>query len=316
MTADNSPKISAAQLFCLLMLSRLAAEIVYPRSGAGCGSETILAIITAELVRFVLGLPVIIYSCKNRSIYSAMCSKNRFFGIAGAVGAALLLAGAAVKTLWALSDFTVRTLLGGTPVWLVACFAAAFAVYAAYSGAESLARSGAIFLAAAALVTLTVVLADIPHMELRVDMPAPRRTFEVFLEDVFERILRGGDYLIFAALAPFVRVKKVSASAVALMFAFFSALAAVFLSGFYCLVLRELYGLVEFPLPAAASIADAGFFRRLDGGASAVWALGAALRAGLMLFGIRAVYEQIRQVRKSQKHGNSAQTTDSDRRKA
>ena len=50
----------------------------------------------------------------------------------------------------------------------------------------------------------------------------------------------------------------------------------------------------QFPMPAAASLADVGFFRRLDGGASAIWALGAAYRAGLMLFSIRAVYAQVR----------------------
>ena len=292
--AENLPKISTAQLFCVLMLSRLSAEIVYPRSGAGCGAETLLAIIAAEVVRFLLGLPVIIYSCRHTRIYRSMCEKNRFFGLAGALGAGLLLAGAAVKTLWAVADFAGRSLARGTPVWLLGCFAAALAVYAAFSGAEALARSGALILAIAALVTLAVILADIPRMELNVDMPAPRRELSVFLEDVLERILRGGDYLIFAALLPYVRVKKVSAPAAATLFAFFSALAAVLLSGFYCLVLRELYGLVEFPLPAAASIADMGFFRRLDGGASAVWALGAALRAGLMLFSIRAVYAQVK----------------------
>lgn len=292
--AENLPKISTAQLFCVLMLSRLSAEIIYPRSGAGCGAETMLAVITAELVRFVLGLPVIIYAFKKTRIYRSMYDKNRFFGIACALCAGLLLAGAAVKTLWALAEFSGRNLAEGAPVWLLGCFAAALAVYAAYSGAEALSRSGALILAIAAVVTLGVILACIPHMELNTQMPAPRREPGVFLGDVFERILRGGDYLIFAALLPYVRVKKVSAPATAMLFAFFSALAAVLLSGFYCLVLRELYGLVEFPMPAAASLADVGFFRRLDGGASAIWALGAAYRAGLMLFSIRAVYAQVR----------------------
>lgn len=292
--AENLPKISTAQLFCVLMLSRLSAEIIYPRSGAGCGAETMLAVITAELVRFVLGLPVIIYAFKKTRIYRSMYDKNRFFGIACALGAGLLLASAAVKTLWALAEFSGRNLAEGAPVWLLGCFAAALAVYTAYSGAEALSRSGALILAIAAVVTLGVILACIPHMELNTQMPAPRREPGVFLGDVFERILRGGDYLIFAALLPYVRVKKVSAPATATLFAFFSALAAVLLSGFYCLVLRELYGLVEFPMPAAASLADVGFFRRLDGGASAIWALGAAYRAGLLLFSIRAVYAQVR----------------------
>lgn len=309
--AENLPKISTAQLFCVLMLSRLSAEIVYPRSGADCGAETMLAVIAAELVRFVLGLPVIIYSCRKTRIYRAMCGKNRFFGPAGALGAGLLLAGAAVKTLRALAEFVGRNLAKGAPVWLLGCFAAVLAVYAAYSGAEALARSGALILAIAAVITLGVILADIPRMELNVDMPAPRRELGVFLEDVFERILRGGDYLIFAALLPYVRVKKVSAPATVTLFAFFSALAAVLLSGFCCLVLRELYGLVEFPLPAAASVADVGFFRRLDGCVSAVWALGAALRAGLMLFSIRAVYAQVRgSARNGAREAGGAQRAD------
>ncbi|MGN1119509.1 MAG: hypothetical protein ACI4Q4_04070, partial [Oscillospiraceae bacterium] len=75
---DYSAKISAPQLFCLLMLSRLSAEIVYPRCGAGYGGETMLAIIIAELVRFVLGLPVIIYTFKGEFFYRAVWRKNKF----------------------------------------------------------------------------------------------------------------------------------------------------------------------------------------------------------------------------------------------
>lgn len=290
---ENYPKISTAGLFCLLMLSRLSAEIVYPRSGAGCGGETLLAVITAEVVRLLLALPIIIYSFRKNQIYRAAFEKNRFFGITGALGAALLLLCASAKTIWSLGEFAQRNLISGTSALILGIFAAAFAVYSAFSSVEGLARSGVLFLAGAVIVTLAVIAADIPHMKTSALVISDRSGYGTFFEDVLERITRGGEYLIFAALLPYVRVKKVSAAATVGFFALFSALASMGLSAFYCLVLRELYGLVEYPLIAAAALADVGFFRRLDGGAAAVWSLCAALRAGLMLFSAWAVFRQV-----------------------
>ena len=56
---ENSHKISAAQLFCILLLMRVTAELVYPTSG-GFGGSGVLAVLTAELIRFLLALPVLI----------------------------------------------------------------------------------------------------------------------------------------------------------------------------------------------------------------------------------------------------------------
>ena len=282
--SENLPRISAAQLFCLLMLSRISAEIVYPRLGAGYGGETMLAILVAELVRFVLGLPVIIYSFKGAGFYRAIWRKNRFFGWASAVGAALLLLGAAVRTLCSVSEFAGRNLLLGAPTYIMIAFTLVFAVYAACMGIEALARSGVLFLVVAAAITLLVMLADIPYMRFDGIMPPQRAEYAQFFEDVFERILRGGDYLIFAVLLPYVKTTKVSSGQTIMFFALFSALAAVLLCGFYCVTLRELYGLVEFPFSAAASLSDIALFKRLDGVGGAIWTLCAAFRTALLLW--------------------------------
>ena len=282
--SENKPKISTGQLFCLLMLSRISAEIVYPRCGAGYGGETMLAIIIAEVLRFLLGLPVIIYSFRGSSFYRAIWRKNHFFGWAAALGAALLLVGAACRTLMSVSDFSGRNLLLGAPVYLMIGFSAAFAIYSAFMGIEALARSGVLFLAAAAIITALVMIADIPYMRFDGIMPPQRAEYAEFAEDLIERFLRGGDYLIFAVLLPNIKVKKVTSGQTVLLFALFSALAAMLLCGFYCLTLRELYGLVEFPFISAASLSDIALFKRLDGVGAAVWALCASFRAGLMLY--------------------------------
>lgn len=284
LSSENKPKISTGQLFCILMLSRISAEIVYPRSGAGYGGETMLAILISELLRFLFGLPVIIYSFKGGDFYRSIYNKNRFFGWAGAWIAALLLAGAAYRTINSVSVFAGRNLLVGAPTYIMIAFTVAFAVYAAFQGVEALGRSGVIFLAAAAIITLVVILADIPYMRLDGISPPKRAPYADFFEDVFERILRGGDYIVFAALLPYVRRKRISPAHTIMYFALFSALAAVLLCGFYCLTLREIYGIVEYPFTAAASLSDIVLFKRLDGFGAAVWTLCAAFRTSLFLF--------------------------------
>ena len=281
MYKENS--ISTSQLFCILLLCRLSAEIVYPRTVAGTAREGIIALVIAEILRFILALPVIIYSFKGTNIHRAVYKKNKLFGWCGALFAALLLCGAALRTLLNSSQFAVKNLLNGGTIWIIFAISAIFAVYAAVMGIESLARSGAIFLMAAALITLTVILADIPYMQT--DGFAARGDFKALLGDTFERVMRGGDYLIFAALLPYVGKKnKSSAGSSVLWFAAGSLLGGLMITVTSCLVLRDMYGLCEYPHIAAASLADIAFFKRLDGASAAVWTLCAAFRSGVMLF--------------------------------
>lgn len=283
-STENKPQISAAQLFCLLMLSRISAEIVYPRSGAGYFAETLLAIIVTEVLRLMFGLPVIIYSFKGRDFYRSLSRKNKFLGYSGAIIAALLLLGAAYRTINSVSVFAGRNLLLGAPTYIMIGFTVAFAVYAAFNGIEAIARSGVLFLVGAAIVTLIVVLADIRYMRADgVSAPA-RAPYADFLEDVIERFLRGGEYIAFAVLLPYVKRKRMSSGGAVLYFALFSAIAAVVLCGFYALTLREVYGLVEFPFTAAASMADIVLLKRLDAVSAAAWTLCAAMRTALLVF--------------------------------
>ena len=262
MLKENS--ISPSQLFCMLFLCRLSAEIVYPRTAAGTAWEGVIALVIAELVRFVLALPVIIYSFKGTNVHRAVYKKNRFFGWCGALFAALLLVAAALRTLFNSSQFAVKNLLNGGTMWIIFAISAIFAVYAAITGVEALARSGAIFLIAAALITLAVILADIPYMQT--DGFSARGDFSALLGDTFERVIRGGDYLIFAALLPYVSKKNKSSSGkTALWFAAASLFGGLLITVTSCLILRDMYGLCEFPHIAAASLADIAFFKRLDG---------------------------------------------------
>lgn len=283
---DNSHKISAAQLFCILLLIRVSAEMVYP-SNYGYGGTGLAAALTAEVIRFLLALPVLIYSFKGREFYAAIWRKNRFLGWTSAVGAALLLAGATVRTLVFAAEFVQRTLLNRTSALLIALLLAGFGAYAAFKGCEAMARAGVLFLVAAGIVTLLVILADIPEMtRLR---GLPEWSVGLFLEDGFGRFLRGGEYLVFAALLPYVRTSgdnraKTRSGAAGMWFAGASAVIAVGLCVFYGAVLGEYSGMTEFPIAAAASLADIVLFKRLDGIACAVWALGAAFRVGIMAF--------------------------------
>lgn len=294
---ERYPKISTSQLFCVLMLSRLSAEIAYPRSSSGTPLEALAAAALAELLRFVVALPVIIYSFKGNNVHRAVYNKCRALGWTGAAFAGLLLLAAALRTLINLSQFAVKNLIPGGTMWLVFALGAVFAVYSAVMGTEALARSGAIILVAAALITIAVMLGNIPYINARSFESLSRfGDGSSFVGDVIERAMRGGEYIIFAAMLPYVsHNRKSELGRTAILFAVFSALASLGITVMNCLVLREMYGLCEFPFLAAASLSDISLFKRLDGFAAAVWSLGAVFRSGVMaLSAVNAVSEVFR----------------------
>ena len=297
------PKISTSQLFCMLMVSRISSEIVYPRTASGTALDAMLALVISEVVRFLLALPLIIYSFKGSNIHRAVYNKSKPLGWLGALFAALLLIAAALRTMFNLSQFAVKNLLPGGAMWIVFALAAIFAVYSAVMGTEALARSGAIFLVVAAIVTIAVMAADIPYVN--------KESFESFanfgdysslIKDIFERVMRGGDYLIFAAMLPYVsRNRKSALGRTAVMFGVFSMIAALMICVMNCLVLREMYGQTEFPFLAAASLSDISLFKRLDGFAAAVWSLCAAFRSGVLLLSAENALIEVYKAGHSQK---------------
>ncbi len=302
---ENSHKISAAQLFCILMLTRLTAELIFPVSG-GIGGTGLAEVIAAELTRFVLALPVLIYSFKGRAFYAAICRKNRFLGWASAIGAALLLTGYALRTLFYASEFVQRNLLTRTSSLIIALLMAGFAVYAAVKGCEAMARAGVLFLVAAAMITLLVILADTPYMDFTRELP--EFNTEQFLTGGIERLTRGGEYLVFAALLPYVRTDgknaaKTRSGAAGLWFALAGAACGAVLCAFFSAVLGEYHGTAEYPIAAAASLADIVLFKRLDGLTCAVWALGAAFRTGVMIFAACTVVGEC--VKSAEQRGSS-----------
>lgn len=294
---ENSHKISAAQLFCILLLMRISAELVYPTRG-GFGGTGLAAAVTAEIIRFVVALPLIVYSFKGRAFYAAIWRRNRFWGWASAVGAAFLLGGFTARTVVYSSQFAQRILLTSTPVLLIALLLLGFAVYSAVKGAEAQARAGVLFLAAAAVITLLVILADIPYM--RFDRELPQWTTELFVTDLIDRLTRSGEYLVFAALLPYVRdggkaESGTRSGAAVLWYALAGVLSAALLCVFFGAVLGEYQSMTEYPLAAAASLSDIVLFKRLDGITGAVWTLAAAFRCGMMLFSAFSILGECRE---------------------
>ena len=289
------PKISTSQLFCVLLLSRISAEIIYPNKFSETALETVSVTVISEMIRFLIALPLIIYSFKGGNIHRSVYDKNRFFGWTGAIFSAILLFGAAIRTLLNITRFSVKNLLSGGVMWLIFTLAAAFAVYTAVMGVEALARSGAMFLIAAAIITVVVFVADIPYIH--------KTSFESFtyfgntsslIPDIIEHVMRGGDYLIFAAMLPYTAKNRKSAlGKTVILFAVISLLITLIICAMNCLVLREMYGQCEFPFTAAASLSDISLFKRLDGFAAAVWSLCAAFRVGAMLLSAKMALTEV-----------------------
>lgn len=296
----NSHKISAAQLFCILLLMRVSAELVYPSRG-GFGGTGLAAALTAEIARFLIALPVLIYACKGSGFYAAAWRKNRFLGWVTALGAALLLAWFVARTAVYAAGFVHRNMLLKTPEFLIIVLLAGFAAYAAVKGGEALARAGVLFLWAAGIVTVLLILADIPYMEF--DRELPEWSTALFITDVIERFCRSGEYLVFAALLPYVRVETRSDRRKLGAAGFCFAGAAVLCSGLFCVffgaVLGEYYSMSEYPIAAAGSLADIILFKRLDGAACAVWSLAAAFRMGVMAFAAISVVGEVAKCRDS-----------------
>ena len=277
--SENSHKISAAQLFCILLLMRVSSELAYPSKG-GFGGSGLAAALTAEAVRFLIALPVLIYACKGGGFYAAVWRKNRFLGWVTAVGAALLLAGFVVRTAVYASGFVRRNMLLKTPQLLIALLMAAFAVYAAVKGGEALARAGVLFLWAAGIVTVLLILADIPYMDFGRELP--EWSTALFLTDVVERFCRNSN-----------SVDRKKLGAAGFCFAAAGAVCSALFCVFFGAVLGEYYSMADYPIAAAGSLADVVLFKRLDGAACAVWSMASAFRMGVMLFAAWSVIGEV-----------------------
>lgn len=290
----NFPKISAGQLFCMLILSRLAVEIITPNTSTS-PREAILAIFLTELARFLLALPLIIFSFKHDNFHRYVYNKSKVWGWISSGFAALLLIGAAVKTLLHTRKFAGNTLFINGNMWLIFAIAAIFAVYAAFMGIEALARSGVLFLVAAGIITAAVFIADIPYYKISDVWNISENS--TLLSDIFTRFFNGGDYLIFAALLPYVNKKNANSSGkTAMFFSVFSVILPIIFCLLNFLILREFYGISEYPSAAAASLSDIALFKRLDGIFAALWTLCAAFRSGIMLLSAALVFVALKRV--------------------
>ena len=297
----NFPKISAQQLFCIMLLSRITMDAISPPPAPNGAAEALAVIAVTEMVRLALASPLIYFSFGKDNFHRFVYMKNRVWGWISAVFAAILLVGSAAKSLVRGTNFAFKNLVGGGSAWLVFAAGLAFALYAAFMGTEALARSGVLFLIAAGIITAAVFLADIPYAKITPIWS--EGSFETFFKDVLRCFSNGGEYLVFAALLPYVNRddKPNCAGNAVLWFALISALASSAICAVNYLVLREMYPLAEYPFIAAASLSDIALFKRLDGVSAAVWGLCAAFRSGLMLLSAWSVIMTVNRARLQRK---------------
>ena len=282
---DNN-RISAAQLFCLLTLCSLSAELVFPYLG-GYTTEQLLAVVIAAAVRAVVAFPIIIYSFCGDSLYAAIAKKNRILGWIAALIAFLMLSGYAAITVYNTVGFVQRNMLPNSEVILLIAIVIAFSVYCAVKGIEGISRASVVIFVISAIIIITVVLADIPHMEAGGIMPTDRitgiETDDGIVSQVLKRLLCSGEYLAFAVLLPRVRREHLSAGKAALFYALANALVGVGLFVLYSVVLGELYSVSEFPFAAVSQLADVVLIKRMDGIACAFATILIAITYGSVL---------------------------------
>lgn len=96
----------------------------------------------------------------------------------------------------------------------------------------------------------TLILADIPYMDFGRELP--QWSTSLFLTDVVERFCRSGEYLVFAALLPYVRnsnsVDRKKLGAAGFCFAAAGAVCSALFCVFFGAVLGEYYSMADYPI--------------------------------------------------------------------
>ena len=275
--------ISTGQLFCLLMMSRISMEIIYPTVFSNSPQEVLPMVIISEILCFLLALPLIIYSFHGKGFFCALSSKSKLFGFSSAVLATLLLLCASVRTIIYTSEFVQRNLVSGVSSGVLCLILLLFSLYVVFIGQEASARAGVLFLALATIVTILIVISDIQYMkEYPYSIEFSLSTEELFRSSIVYT-MRGGDYLIFAALLPYVNSTTQKSGKTVLLYALFSLVSNVLITIFSQIILRHLYGETDYPFIAAASLGNITLVKRLDVIGAGVWALCAVMRSGIML---------------------------------
>ena len=292
--------ISSYQLLCVLLLSRIAAELTFPVAG-GYDATTLAAAALAEVIRFAAALPVLLYSIKGSSFYAAIARKSRIGGWIIGLAVALMVAVFAVNSAIFTAEFAQRTVLSGMSGAVSALLITAFAIYAAVKGAEAIARSSVLILAGAAVITLISVVAATPHMR---ELTISPEIGTDFFSQVYGRLSRGSEYLIFSALLPHIRREKNALSPAGSVVAFcgISMACVLLIQLFGMAVLGEFYALAEYPFTAAAQLSDIALFKRLDGFTAAVWAAAGAMRCAVYLYAEYAIIAAVRNTVKGDSH--------------
>ncbi len=290
--------ITPKQLLFVMLLSRLSAEVIYPQGG-GFSGNSLAALAAAEVIRFLLALPVILYSARGRSFYGAAAAKSRALGVVAAYLSAFVVSYLAARTALYAAEYAQRTLVVGMSAAVLGVLMAVFAVYAASKGIEAIGRTVLLLAVAAVVVSGAVVLGDISHIEFRRISAAEYGSD--LLQLTAERLLRGGEYFVLAALLPYVRCPErgIGACSAALIYAGGSLVLTMLINLFAMSVLGEVYGIAEHPFTAAAGLADVTLFKRLDGFCAGVWCACAALRCGLLLFSGYAAIKAVLGARES-----------------
>ncbi len=289
--------ISTSQLLCLLLLSRISAEIVYPTVG-GYDITTLVSAAVAEALRFTVALPFILYSIRGNDMYAAITRKSRIAGWIFAAAAAFLISFAAARCALFSAEYAQRTVLSGMSGGVITILIGVFAVYCATRGAEGIARGGVLILAGAALLTLIIALSTLQH--IRPPELGTKPYSKDLISQVYERMMRGGEYLMFAALLPCTRRKKgsIAPAGTAVIFALSSLCIVVLINLFSMAVLGEFFGIADNPLTDIAQLSDIVLFKRLDGFAGALWSVAAAIRCGAFLFSAYAFFRSVTTARK------------------
>lgn len=284
-------RISAGQVWALVVLSRVSTGLVYHPALANpdLKQDAWLALLLGAL----LGIPMAwalsrLWRRFPGQSFPAVAERVLGTGLGKAVGAwyAFYLLWGVGMNLRMTGEFYVTVLLPRTPIIVVIAATAILVAWAARAGIEVICRAGQLILPLLAGSILFIFILLLRDMELRALTPVFVQSGPAAIaKEMFSVLARTSELFSVGLLVPFVREPhRLFRAAAGAMVATGLLLAcmAVAVTG----TLAEAQTSLYFPFyDATRLIAIADFLERLDAVVIGLWLFGMFLRIGLLLWG-------------------------------
>lgn len=273
-------KISSAQLFCLLLISRGVLSIASGAfSGAGNIQSSSIAAIAAGIISIIISIPALYAANGGREIL-----RSGFGRVVSGIYA-LYFFYAICITLTIFTVMRAETADARISFIILPLLMIITAVYGAYKGIEAISRTGALILFAVASAFLLLCLSLFPKSSMLNLAPAGALQIN---DIISETVIMLGEQSCIPALIFLYPNIKGSVKKTVILWIFVVFLCIGSLSLFIASILGDYAQSQPFPVYSWARLASFGVVQRLDSVFSAIWTAGVFIRLSLLFWVLSA----------------------------